>query len=248
MSKLELERSETRFFKRRWFPWALAAALLLAAVLLTGQMLSARDRQRALEAELQLQRETIQALREKADQGGEKDGLVHEAQPAITGSLVSDRLAALQELVTTQYIYTNSGKYENQNQITIIGKDLNIPFTGKRFIVAYDGRIKVGVDMSRARVEVDEAARTITVVLPDSQIISHETFEDTLVVLDETNNVFNPISIENYSEFVSEQKTGMEQKAVERGVLANADAEARLIVRSFLSLMPGMDSYELNVK
>ena len=166
----------------------------------------------------------------------------------ITNSLVGDRLAGLQELVTTEYIYTNSGKYENQNQITIIGKDFNVPFTGKRFIVAYDGRIKVGLDLNQARVNVDEEAHTVTVLLPDSQIISHETFEDTLVVLDETNNVFNPISIENYNEFVSGQKSDMERKAIDRGVLTSADAEAKRVVQSFLSLLPGMDAYKLIVK
>lgn len=248
MRKLELERTKTSVFKQRWFPWVLTAALLAASCLLAGQAQSSRNRQKALEAELQLQRETIQAMREQADQKAEEDRLLHEAQPSITNSLVSDRLTALQELVTTEYIYTNSGKYENQTQITIIGKDLNIPFTGKRFIVAYDGRIKVGIDMSRANVKINEDTHTVTVTLPGSEILSHETFEDTLVVLDETNNVFNPISIENYNEFVSGQKSTMEQKAVDRGVLVNADAEARLIVRSFLSLIPGMDGYKLIVK
>ena len=78
-------------------------------------------------------------------------------------------------------------------------------------------------------------------------IVSHETFEDTLVVLDETNNVFNPISIENYTEFVAGQKTSMEQKAIDRGVLASASQEARTLVQSFLAQLPGMESYRLTV-
>lgn len=246
MSKLAC--SEPKIWRKRWLPWVLTAALLLVSGILIQSVLSAREQKRELEAELQLQRETIEAMREKAAQKEEEDRLIHEARPVITNSLVSDRLTALQELVTTEYIYTNSGKYENQNQVTLIGKDFNIPFTEKHFIIAYDGRIKVGVDMSRASVNVDEDARTITVTLPKSQIVSHETFEDTLVVLDETNNVFNPISIENYNEFVSGQKTEMEQKAIDRGVLSNADAEAKLIVQAFLTLLPGMDSYRLTVK
>ena len=230
MSKIELEQPETKIWKKRWFPWVLAALLALAAGVTAMAALSALDRQRGMEAELRLQRETIEAMRKEAARKEEEDRLIHEARPVITNSLVSDRLTALQELVTTEYIYTNSGKYENRNQITIIGQDIGIPFTAKRFIVAYDGRIKVGVDLSQARVEVNETARAVTVTLPKSQIVSHETFEDTLVVLDETNNVFNPISIENYNEFVSGQKADMEQKAIGRGVLTNADAEAKRIV------------------
>ena len=68
------------------------------------------------------------------------------------------------------------------------------------------------------------------------------------MVLDETNNVFNPISIENYNEFVSAQKDGMEKKAIERGLLTNADAEAKRMVQSFLSQIPGIDTYQLTIQ
>lgn len=243
----ETKKSEPKLWQKKWFPWALAGVLLLVVGLAGWSSLSARTRQKELEAELQLQRETIEALRAQAGQE-EDEGLIHEALPVITDSLISEQLNALRELVTTEYLYTNSGKYENQNQITIIGKDINIPFTGKRFIVAYDGRIKAGIDIGKAQIDIDEAARAITIALPKSEIISHETFEDTLVVLDETNNVFNPISIENYNEFVSEQKDSMEKKAIERGLLTNADAEAKLMVQSFLSQIPGIDTYKLTIQ
>lgn len=243
----ETKKSEPKLWQKKWFPWALAGVLLLVVGLAGWSSLSARTRQKELEAELQLQRETIEALRAQAGQE-EDEGLIHEALPVITDSLISEQLNALRELVTTEYLYTNSGKYENQNQITIIGKDINIPFTGKRFIVAYDGRIKAGIDIGQTQIDIDEDARAITITLPKSEIVSHETFEDTLVVLDETNNVFNPISIENYNEFVSEQKDSMEKKAIERGLLTNADAEAKLMVQSFLSQIPGIDTYKLTIQ
>lgn len=243
----ETKKSEPKLWQKKWFPWALAGVLLLVVGLAGWSSLSARTRQKELEAELQLQRETIEALRAQAGQE-EDEGLIHEALPVITDSLISEQLNALRELVTTEYLYTNSGKYENQNQITIIGKDINIPFTGKRFIVAYDGRIKAGIDIGQAQIDIDEDARAITIALPKSEIISHETFEDTLVVLDETKNVFNPISIENYNEFVSEQKDSMEKKAIERGLLTNADAEAKRMVQSFLSQIPGIDTYQLTIQ
>lgn len=243
----ETKKSEPKLWQKKWFPWALAGVLLLVVGLAGWSSLSARTRQKELEAELQLQRETIEALRAQAGQE-EDEGLIHEALPVITDSLISEQLNALRELVTTEYLYTNSGKYENQNQITIIGKDIDIPFTGKRFIVAYDGRIQAGIDIGQTQIDIDEDARAITITLPKSEIISHETFEDTLVVLDETNNVFNPISIENYNEFVSEQKDGMEKKAIERGLLTNADAEAKRMVQSFLSQIPGIDTYQLTIQ
>ena len=244
MSKTEEKRP---IWTKKWVPWAIILALVLVSAGLGRLALSAHSRQNMLEQELELQRDTIASLRSQARKA-EEDRLIQETEPVITSSTVSDQLSALQELVTTEYIYTNAGKFENQNQIKIIGQDIGIPFTSKRFIVAYDGRIKVGVDLSQAKIDVDEENRSITVTLPDSQIVSHETFEDTLVVLDETNNVFNPISIENYTEFVAGQKTTMEQKAADRGVLTSAKQEARTVVQSFLALLPGMDSYTLTVR
>lgn len=246
MAKLEETRVKTGLWRRRWFPWAAVAVLVVIAGGLLWLTLSAHSRQRGLEEELALQKEMIQSLRAQAAQD-EEEKLVHPSEPVITASQVSGQLSALQELVTTEYLYTNSGKYESQNQITIIGQDINIPFTGKRFIVAYDGRIQAGVDLRQAQIAVDEGARTVCVTLPASRITAHETFEDTLVVLDETNNVFNPISIENYSEFVSQQKTAMEQKAIDHGLLDDADAQARAVVGSFLALLPGMEGYQLTV-
>ena len=40
----------------------------------------------------------------------------------------------------------------------------------------------------------------------------------------------------------------MEQKAIERGLLVDADAEAQAVVKAFFSLVPGIDTYHLEFK
>ena len=40
----------------------------------------------------------------------------------------------------------------------------------------------------------------------------------------------------------------MEKKAIERGLLTNADAEAKRMVQSFLSQIPGIDTYQLTIQ
>ena len=213
----------------------LAIAFLITAMLLN----SSRKRQREIEEQLKRQNELVEALQEKKGIEGAKEKVV------VTSDTLKEQLNGIRELVTQEYIYTNADKRESTEK-WLWGIDR--PFSGNSLLVTYDGTIKAGVDLSQVDISVDEEARTITVTLPKSQIVSHETFEDTLVVLDETNNVFNPISIENYTEFVSGQKAGMEQKAIDRGVLTSASQEAKTIVRSFLALLPGMDGYRLIVK
>lgn len=166
-----------------------------------------------------------------------------ESEPVITSDLLGQQLQAAQELVSVEYHYTNMGKFENQ--VDFYG--WKVPFTTKSFIVSYDGVIKAGVDLSTARVQVDEATRTITITLPEGQILSHEIPEESIEVFDETHNLFNPITIEDYTGFTRDQKAAMEQRAIEEGLLTEAGEKARTAVEAFLSLLPGMDSYTLEI-
>lgn len=238
----EKKRSAGSLLLRHWGLVA-AALLILTAVLLSRSW----ARQRELSRQMELQEELIEALQKNAPEE-EDEGLIHEAEPVITSQQISQELNSLKELVTKEYIYTNADKYENQNQVTIRNWDINIPLTGKSFLLAYDGRIKAGVDLSRAEILVDEEKKTVTVTLPASEILSHEIFEDQIRVFDEKDSIFNKITIDNYNEFVSEQKAVMEQRAVDMGLLTAADQEARGSVNAFLNMLPGMDGYWLDVR
>lgn len=167
-----------------------------------------------------------------------------EAEPVITSDLLGEHLRSAQELVTVAYYYTSMGRFENQ--VDFYG--WKVPFTAKSFIVSYDGVIKAGVDLSQVQVEVDEIRQAVTVRLPGSQILSHEIPEDSIEVFDESDNLFNRITIEDYTGFTLDQKKAMEQRAEDNGLLTSADEKARTAVESLLTLMPGMESYTLTVE
>lgn len=167
-----------------------------------------------------------------------------EETPVITSDLLGERLRSAQELVTVAYHYTNMGRFENH--VDFYG--WKVPLTAKSFIVSYDGVIKAGVDLGGVDVAVDEAGKSVTVTLPDSGILSHEIPEESIEVFDESNNIFNPITIEDYTGFTRDEKAAMEQRAIDNGLLASADEQARAAVESLLRLMPGMESYQLNMQ
>ena len=154
-----------------------------------------------------------------------------ESEPVITSDLLGQQLQAAQELVSVEYHYTNMGKFENQ--VDFYG--WKVPFTTKSFIVSYDGVIKAGVDLSTARVQVDEATQTITITLPEGQILSHEIPEESIEVFDETHNLFNPITIEDYSGFQADQQGVMEEKALQAGLLTQAQDQAEAAVTGLLT-------------
>ncbi|OUN05859.1 hypothetical protein B5G43_11400 [Flavonifractor sp. An92] len=163
------------------------------------------------------------------------------SQPQITSSLLGQRLSAIQELATQEYHYTNMGRF--QNQLDFYG--WKVPFTTKSFIVAYDGVIKAGVDLSELQVEV--SGKTISVTLPEGKILSHDIDEESIEVFDETKNIFNPIQIEDYTGFTADQKASMEERAISEGLLTAASERARTVVEEFITALPGAEDYTIRV-
>lgn len=164
-----------------------------------------------------------------------------ESEPVITADLLGQQLRDIQELSTVEYHYTNMGRFENQKDFY----GWKVPFTTKSFIVAYDGVIKAGVDLSQMEVTVQD--KTITVTLPEGKILSHEIDENSLEVFDESKNIFNPIRIEDYTGFTADQRASMEERATEEGLLTAASERARTLVEQFIAALPNAQEYTINI-
>ena len=164
-----------------------------------------------------------------------------ESEPVITADLLGQQLRDIQELSTVEYHYTNMGRFENQKDFY----GWKVPFTTKSFIVAYDGVIKAGVDLSEMKIEV--SGKTITVTMPEAKVLSHEMDEESLEVYDETHNIFNPIEIEDYTQFTADQKESIEARALDNGLLTSAAQRAENIVRGLIEALPGMEEYTLTI-
>lgn len=165
-----------------------------------------------------------------------------ETPPEITADLIGQQLHDIQELAVVEYYYTNMGRFENQ--LDFYG--WQVPFTTKRFIVSYDGVIRAGVDLSELSVMV--SGSTISITLPPAKILSHEIPEESIEVFDETKNIFNPITIEDYTGFTADQQGQIEQKAVENGLLDRAQQKSQEAVENLLAFIPGMEDYTLVIR
>lgn len=166
-------------------------------------------------------------------------GRQEEQRPELSAIVVQNQLQKVSQLATARYGYTNMGQFEQSSDFY----GVTIPFTTKRFIVAYEGSILAGVDLARAKVELGKERLTVT--LPGAEILSHEIDEDSLEIFDETKNIFNPITLEDYNGFQSDQKGKMEEKAIAGGLLTQAEEQARLVVEQILG--PVAEQYELTL-
>ena len=195
----------------------------------------------ALEAQQSEQKTIIQDLQDKVEELLN----IQEADPVITSDQLQEQLNSVRELVTREYVYTNAARTED-NKVWLWGWPL--PFSGSSLLVTYDGTIKAGIDLDRVKIDVNEDRRTITITLPPSEIISNEIPQGSINVLEVKDGLFNKVTFDDYNEFISAEQEAMAQKVTERGLLADADAEARTVIRSALNLLPGIDSYKLEIR
>lgn len=250
MSKLDLEdqledeNAATRVLKTLWRHKSVTVIVLVAlvAVILALFLRSSHARQAQLQQEMEQkdqmlarQNELIDAMKE------EEEKKSNETVPVITSETLKQSLNSLQELVTQQYIYTNADKKES-SQTWLWGVER--PFSGKSILITYDGVIKAGVDLSQVDIDINEETFTITVTLPPSRITDNNIPQETINVVEVKNGLFNNVTFDNYNEFVSEQKLVMEQRAIDQGLLTQADQAARDAIYALFSAMPGIGSGE----
>lgn len=152
-----------------------------------------------------------------------------EKPPVLSSITVENQLQQISQLATIRYSYTNMGQFENSNEFY----GIKLPFTTKSFIVAYDGTITAGVDLTQAKVTVTD--QKVTIALPAPQILSHEVDPNSLEVFDETTSIFNPITIEDYTGFQADQQGVMEKKAIQGGLLTQAKDQAETAIGGLIT-------------
>ena len=143
---------------------------------------------------------------------------------------------------------TQAGYYTNVNTIskpdrTIIG--VPIPGTSSKAIMTYQGVIRAGLDFDQIGMEIDSAARTVTLSLPAPRILSNEIDLDSCEVYDEQNSIFNKIDVGNYNQSLSEMKARAEAQALENGILEAAQSNAETLIQSLFKSAANTGDYTL---
>lgn len=163
--------------------------------------------------------------------------------PAISSNIIANELTGISEYASLEYRYTNVGKFEDQGDFY----GWKVPLTTKSFIITYDGVMKMGIRGEDIAIDVEE--NQILVTLPPAEILSHEIKEDTLEVFDQTRNIFNQILIEDYTTFAADRKKEMEKKALEKGLLQEAEERVEQQLALFIKSIAGADGdYEIVFK
>lgn len=163
----------------------------------------------------------------------------HEATNGV--QVVKEKLKKTAELNTGSYLCTDVVTRADSRKF----KDWKIPFTEKSFIISYDGTVKAGIkDLTKA--EVTQNKENVVVKLPKVEITSAEIDNDSFKLLDESNNIFNSISVEDVNNAQKELKKEMEKRAVEKGVLDLAESNAEALIAEMLKSPIG--AYDIKIE
>ena len=164
-----------------------------------------------------------------------------QTKPEISSTLIQNRIEQASDLVTTKYHYAKVGKFENSLSLN----GWSIPLTNKNFILTFEGEIQLGTDLSKAEVEIKDSTIHITVDKPT--VISNSIDESSIEVYDETKNIFNPISVNDYKKFAVEQKETALSEAKKKGLMKTAQENTKKSVKDIISIIPDTDEYTIEV-
>lgn len=168
--------------------------------------------------------------------------VVSPVAPEISLDIIYSEIQNIGELASVEYMFTDAARYSDSKQI----KEWNIPFTEKSFILKWDGSIKAGIKLDGVVIDVDEDEGKLLVHVPKAEILSYEVDDESVEILDEKNNIFNKLSVDDKIEFDAKTKEAMIERAIENGLLEKAQANAEDILYRLLVANPAIaDAYKV---
>lgn len=165
----------------------------------------------------------------------------------ITADSIGASFNAVAELAVEEYVYSNVGSFDKEG---LVLRGFEVPFTGRNFLVSYDGVVRAGVKHADAiTAEVDNAAQQLQLTVPQVEVLSSTIDAESVVVHDQSMNPLNQVRVEDVTEFIAEQERSAKEQAVEQGLLDRASDRVEDLLESHArALIAGtpLEGYEVS--
>jgi hypothetical protein len=153
------------------------------------------------------------------------------AEPQISHDIVVERLREVAKLVATEMTLRDVVIYEQTRF-----------HSTKRSLLVVTGRVAAGINLQKAEVQIDSAARKITVTLPPAQVLSVDVLNTT--TYDERAGLLNPFTPDDRDVIRQRIRTQLMDAARQSGILEHADQAASKALKDFLA----RDGYTVEIK
>ena len=121
---------------------------------------------------------------------------------------------------------------------------VTIPFTQSKYIYSYNVIIKAGFDFSDIEWTVKDT--TIEVKLPESKILSNEIDMNSIEIYQESESIFNQITMTENNEAIKNLQHTAEENAITNGLFKNARSNAETILTSFFGNVYDLKVYKIS--
>ncbi len=149
----------------------------------------------------------------------------------ISSKVIEQRMQDIGELATQEAYVTIVNKDASKAQLF----GIDVPLTDSKYIFSYDVTIKAGLNFADVSMTVDESHKIVTVSLPKATILETSLDLDSLEVYDESNNIFNPLTVSRMNanqQLMTEQG---KERALSMGILEAAQSNAEVLMTSLLT-------------
>src|SRR5436309_182493 len=151
--------------------------------------------------------------------------------PRITHDLVVQQLQDVAKLVSTEMTLRDVVVYDASRY----------GFT-KRALLVVTGKVSAGIDLGpTTNVQIDDAARRITISLPRARVMSVEVLD--VRTYDESAGIFNPFRTEDRDAIQRQVRHQLYTAGEQSGLLVHADSSATRVLKELL----GKDGYTVEI-
>ncbi len=150
----------------------------------------------------------------------------------VTVAVIEGTLEDASELITQKYNYTGIIDIENVKKI----KSIEIPFTTHKIKASYSGSINSGIDFNELKGKISLDGKKIIIALPEVKVLSNTIDQDNINILDEDNNILNPIKADGLSQELAKAQEEQLQKALDNGLLDKAKESTKTAITKQLSI------------
>lgn len=165
-------------------------------------------------------------------------GSDHSSRDHSSGAVQTIAFDDIAELATERMDV--QGIYEfTQDKQKLLG--IEIPLTGKKILITYDGTAKAGIkNASEITIEkTDNHNKNVTVKLPEVQILDLYTENDK--IYDVNDSVFNAFKIEDYPELKKNIKEEFQNKVNDSDLLNRAEKSVETFITDRVRSYYGQD-------
>lgn len=163
-----------------------------------------------------------------------------EVEKEISAEIIEDGLRDMGVLITQEYYFTEAVSFSSVKKLF---QKITLGLTESSYLATYEGVVAAGIDFTKISIQKDDAAKSITVNIPEATVQYIDIDPESFTLYSEKSGIGNRISLTDYNDSMIELEKTAEAKAIERGILEKADANAASIIENFIKGITGDTVY-----